>query len=161
MGRTVERELLVGLLTAEPGPAIVFLHGPGGVGKTILLHGVLDRLGAASVRIDGRHVEPTPTGLLDAIAAVLGVAELRSVQDAAARLEATGTRLLAIDSYEHLGIIDGWLRNAAGRAGFSRDGGLVDLAEATRKQPLTWSLPVVEPGVDPGTFRFSGGRSAD
>ena len=111
VGRTVERELLVGLLTAEPGPAIVFLHGPGGIGKTILLHGVLDRLGAASVRIDGRHVEPTPTGLLDAIAAVLGVAELRSVQDAAARLEAAGTRLLAIDSYEHLGIIDGWLRN--------------------------------------------------
>ena len=110
-GRTVERERLVGLLSAEPGPAIVFLHGPGGIGKTILLHGVLDRLGAASVRIDGRHVEPTPTGLLDAIAAVLGVAELRSVQDAAARLEATGTRLLAIDSYEHLGIIDGWLRN--------------------------------------------------
>jgi DNA-binding CsgD family transcriptional regulator len=111
VGRTVERELLVGLLTAEPGPAIVFLHGPGGIGKTILLHGVLDRLGAASVCIDGRHVEPTPTGLLEAIAAVLGVAELRSVQDAAARLEATGTRLLAIDSYEHLGILDGWLRN--------------------------------------------------
>ena len=42
---------------------------------------------------------------------MLGVAELRSVQDVAAGLEATGTRLLAIDSYEHLGIIDGWLRN--------------------------------------------------
>ena len=111
VGRTVERERLVGLLTAEPGPAIVFLHGPGGIGKTILLHGVLDRLGVASVRIDGRHVEPTPAGLLEAIAAVLGVAGLRSVQDAAARLEAAGTRLLAIDSYEHLGIIDGWLRN--------------------------------------------------
>ena len=54
--------------------------------------------------------QPRP-GLLEAIAAVLGVAELRSVEDAAARLEATGTRLLAIDSYEHLGIIDGWLRN--------------------------------------------------
>ena len=80
VGRTVERERLVGLLTAEPGPAIVFLHGPGGIGKTILLHGVLDRLGAGSVRIDGRHVEPTPRGLLDAIAAVVGVAELRSVR---------------------------------------------------------------------------------
>ena len=56
-------------------------------------------------------MEPTPAGLLEAIAAVLGVAELRSVQDVAAGLEATGTRLLAIDSYEHLGIIDGWLRN--------------------------------------------------
>ena len=111
VGRTVEREQLVGLLTAEPGPAIVFLHGPGGIGKTILLHGVLDRLGVGSVRIDGRHVEPTPAGLLRAIAAVLDVAELRSVQDAGARLEAAGTRLLAIDSYEHLGIIDGWLRN--------------------------------------------------
>ena len=50
---------------------------------------------------------------------------------------------------------------AMGRAGFSRDGRQLGQLPPQRKPALAGVIPVVEPGVDPGTFRFSGGRSAD
>jgi flagellar biosynthesis GTPase FlhF len=43
VGREAERARLAALL-APPGPAVVFVHGPGGIGKTTLVTGTLARL---------------------------------------------------------------------------------------------------------------------
>jgi DNA-binding CsgD family transcriptional regulator len=113
VGRTAERERLVDLLTDDEGPAIVFVHGPGGIGKTVLVQGVLDQCGGW-VLVDGRRVEPTPAGFLRALSQTIGidaVSGVPSVHDVATALDSADTAVLAIDSYERLGIIDGWLRN--------------------------------------------------
>jgi DNA-binding CsgD family transcriptional regulator len=113
VGRATERERLTTLLTAEPGPAVVFLHGPGGIGKSALLAATLDRLAVTDVRIDGRHIEPTYAGVLGAIGADLDLdpGDTTSVAGIAAAFADLEVQVLALDGYEHLGVIDGWLRN--------------------------------------------------
>src|SRR4051794_2384454 len=71
VGRAEERERLAALL-GPGGPAAVFVHGPGGIGKTALVAGTLARLPLTSVGLDGRHLEPTVPGALAALGAALG-----------------------------------------------------------------------------------------
>src|SRR5690606_36384835 len=71
VGRRSEIELFRAALTApEPPFALLFLYGPGGVGKTTLLDAYA-RLtaedGIPSARIDGRAIEPSPSGFLLAL----------------------------------------------------------------------------------------------
>ena len=82
---------------------VVFVQGPGGIGKTALVTAVLPD---APV-VDGRDVEPTPAGMLGALAAVLGCEA--SIVGVSGQLVAV--RALVIDSYERLGLVDGWIRN--------------------------------------------------
>jgi hypothetical protein len=49
----------------------------------------------------------------------------------------------------------------ASLAGFSRDGRRLDPEVPLGSLPLTWAFVVVGTGVDPVTFRFSGGRSSN
>lgn len=61
------------------GPAVTFLHGIGGMGKSALLEVFLERLQARGVRsiyLDARHFEPTPRGLAQALAVAAGRREL-------------------------------------------------------------------------------------
>jgi hypothetical protein len=60
-------------------------------------------------------------------------------------------QLVQRTSGEHAGLVDDHCR-----------GGRELVPHASElERALTRSFKVVEPGVDPGTFRFSGGRSAD
>ena len=60
--------------------------------------------------LDCRGVEPVPPGLLGAIGTSLGV-ELRNVSEAAAVIGALAEPMvLAMDNYEALRLLDGWLR---------------------------------------------------
>ncbi|WAM15015.1 AAA family ATPase [Rhodococcus sp. JS3073] len=58
VGRRVERELVrAGLESADPQLSVLFLHGPGGIGKTTLLGEfaeVAAETGASVARLDGR-----------------------------------------------------------------------------------------------------------
>src|SRR5947209_2402589 len=72
VGRAEERARLTALL-APGGPAAVFVHGPGGIGKTALVTGTLASLPLKSVTVDGRQVEPTVPGALAALGATLGL----------------------------------------------------------------------------------------
>jgi hypothetical protein len=88
---------------------VLFLHGPGGIGKTTLLHEFRARARAAGrtvVHVDGRDVDPSPQGL---DAAVRLAAGHRAGDQPVERLPA-GTVLL-VDGYEQLTPIDGWLRD--------------------------------------------------
>jgi hypothetical protein len=60
--RAEERARLATLLEPD-GPAAVFVHGPGGIGKTALVTGTLASVPLKVVTLDARQVEPTMPGL--------------------------------------------------------------------------------------------------
>jgi DNA-binding CsgD family transcriptional regulator len=110
VGRAEERARLRQLL-APDGPAVVFVHGPGGIGKSTLVTGTLTSLAQHFVVLDGRRMEPTASGALAEIGAALGGAQVPSASAAAERIAAAGVEVLVIDSFERLNLLDGWIRN--------------------------------------------------
>jgi hypothetical protein len=99
VGRAPESAAFDDALAGRSGRRVLFVHGPGGVGKTtLLLHlrSRAHRAGRPAVYLDGRDIEPSPDGLLQA------------VQTAGSA--GNGTPVLLIDAYEELTPIDGWVR---------------------------------------------------
>lgn len=109
VGRVAELDLFRIALDADDlGFKVLFVYGPGGVGKSTLLDeyaAVAADAGACVVRVDGRDVESTPDGVLEAVAGVLNVpADGGPVQPP------FGERVvLLVDGYERLGPVEGWL----------------------------------------------------
>jgi hypothetical protein len=96
VGRTSELELVHdALLAPDPPFSVLFVHGPGGVGKTALLTAIADlceaeALGPAT-RLDLRSIEPSPPAFRAALADLV-------------------PRVLILDTYEAASPLDGWLR---------------------------------------------------
>ena len=113
VGRAAELESLGELIgERRPAAAVVFISGPGGVGKSRLLHAALDRAGD-DVRIaslDCRDVEPTPAGFLAAACEALGAQARDPGAEFVADLIGAGGRrtVLALDTYETFGLMDAW-----------------------------------------------------
>lgn len=86
---------------------MLFVHGPGGIGKSSLL-GILAELatgaGAEVVRIDGRAIAAVPDSLLGALSPSLLVSKEDSSACASRRV------VVLIDSYERLASMDDWIR---------------------------------------------------
>ncbi len=98
----------------EPdGPIVVLLHGVGGIGKTSLLQ-AFEREASAQGRqvrrLDCRGIEPIPSGLLAAVGASLGC-EIPTLRDAGPAIASVNQPVVfALDNYEALRLLDGWLR---------------------------------------------------
>ncbi len=112
VGRVSERDRLRAALSEPELPFFVlYVFGPGGIGKTSLLREfgyIAAELGVASVRLDGRHIEAAPDFFLAALGQAL---HLPADADPLAHLAGRGERLLLlVDTYELLTPIDGWLR---------------------------------------------------
>jgi hypothetical protein len=91
-GRRTELDSFDAALSGRSSRRVLLVHGPGGIGKTMLLLEMRARARAAgrdAVMLDGREVDPSPEGLTGAL----------SPGD-----------VLLIDGYEQLGPIDGWMR---------------------------------------------------
>ena len=111
VGRIAEQELWAAAL-ARPTPnfAVLWLHGPGGVGKSALL-GRFSRIareaGVAPIQCDARALAATPDSFQALLQRALG---LDPSGDVNARLHDGVRRAVLIDSAEILGALEDWLR---------------------------------------------------
>jgi DNA-binding CsgD family transcriptional regulator len=117
VGRREELSLLRAAAEAGDAPVLVaFVHGPGGIGKSRLLEAAAGTLsaGVTVLRLDSRRIEPTPAGLLAAIAEALGAPRAGADLGRVARLVRgiPGRVVLTLDTYERLAILDTWVRQA-------------------------------------------------
>lgn len=109
VGRTAEIEVFQTALDASEGPfSVLYLHGPGGVGKSALLDVLAaraERTGVQVVRLDGHDLPSTAEAVLDVLGGSLDV----PAGDGPIGSR-TGRVVLLIDSYELLAPLDDWLR---------------------------------------------------
>ncbi len=98
IGRESELEWFDSALAGEAPQRVVFLHGPGGVGKSALIREVERRaeaLGMKSLSIDGREVAPFPS----------------EVEAALTPLVDGRATIVVFDSYELITSLDSYLRD--------------------------------------------------
>ncbi|MEZ4664536.1 MAG: AAA family ATPase, partial [Caldilineaceae bacterium] len=114
VGRTAERALLRQALAAPELPFnILHIYGPGGVGKTTLLHEfarMAQEAGWAAIQLDARNIDPSPPFFESILLAALGIAPEQAAHWPQL-LAAGGAHLLLIDTAELLTPLDGWLRD--------------------------------------------------
>jgi hypothetical protein len=105
VGREGELELFRSAIAAsEPPFSVLWIQGPGGVGKTSLLSALAEAAearGRTPVRLDLRTIEPSPPAFL---------AELERVAGGA--LEHWERPVLLLDTFEAASALEGWLREA-------------------------------------------------
>jgi predicted Ser/Thr protein kinase len=112
VGRVREMSLLLETLREE-GPAVAYVHGIAGIGKSRLLAAFTERARSQDgtvIVLDCRAVEPTEYGFLRALGARLG-RTFHSAEDAARILGSSGgCVVLVLDQFEVLKLLDSWLR---------------------------------------------------
>ena len=98
VGRTAERALFGSALAGWPSAFVtLFLHGPGGVGKTTLLRRLADDAtvaGRTVLRVDGRLVSSSTSAFSSAAGSALNTPNL----------------VLMIDNFEQCQALESWLR---------------------------------------------------
>jgi DNA-binding CsgD family transcriptional regulator len=109
VGREPERERLLAWTDDPSGPAVVFVHGPGGIGKTTLVSGSFDP--ARVVMVGAGEVEPTPARLLDHLGRLLGVVGDPTPESIGAEMTTQAVDVVVIDEYERFVVVDAFVRN--------------------------------------------------
>lgn len=108
VGRTAEVEVFQSGLDGAGVPfSVLYLHGPGGIGKSSLIEVLAARAEqtqAHVTRVDGRDLPLSPEAILAVLRRSVDVPEGEGPIIAAGRL------VLLVDSYEHLAPLDDWLR---------------------------------------------------
>ncbi len=106
VGREAELALFrSALLVEEPDFALLYIYGPGGVGKTTLLNEYLrmaTKVGRTVVLLDGRNIDVSPTGFQEAFQAALEMGGGAGMM--------ADDLVLFVDTYELLAPLDNWLR---------------------------------------------------
>jgi hypothetical protein len=110
VGRRGELDLFAQALDPASGIAALFVHGPGGIGKTTLLHRYEDMAGAAgrtALLVDGRGIGADRDAFMASVASRLGLA---GNLDPVPVLHERPAPVLLLDTYEALQM-DRWLRD--------------------------------------------------
>ncbi len=111
VGRREERALFQEALAAkEPLFSVLYVFGPGGVGKSSLLREyatIASREGAPVAFLNGRNIEPRPDGFLSALREALTIPPEQQIPSF---LSPAGRTVILIDTAELLTPIHGWLR---------------------------------------------------
>ncbi len=97
------------LATPDLPFCVLYLYGPGGIGKTTLLGQFVNccvELGVPVASLDARSVEPQPEAFLAALQRAMETEEspLRQLG------QATGRQVIVVDTYELLTPLDSWIR---------------------------------------------------
>lgn len=110
-GRAAEIELFrSALASATPAFSVLYVHGPGGIGKTCLLEALHDMAvdtGARVIRLDGRDLSPSPGAVLEA----LGEDPVDPGAGALGGSDGGRRPVLMFDTYEQLAPLDDWVRS--------------------------------------------------
>ena len=113
VGRTAERTLFQAALSAPELPFLVlYVYGPGGVGKTSLLREFVDisaQMNVTAICLDARNFEPSPDAFISALRRALGLHPDEPPEQALAGAE---RRVVLLDTYESLAPLDDWLRES-------------------------------------------------
>lgn len=113
VGRAHERAVFREALSASELPfQVLHIYGPGGVGKTTLLHELRDLChtsGVPSAVVDARNVDPSPESFLSALRTAMGLSPDLDPLDVLSR--EPGRRALLVDTYELLAPLDAWIRD--------------------------------------------------
>ncbi|PSB04791.1 AAA family ATPase [Merismopedia glauca] len=112
VGRSAEITLFQGAIATTEFPFVVLhIFGPGGVGKTTLMGQYLQlcqQHQISGIYLDARHLEATSESFLTALKSLL---HLEPTDSPVAILgEETGKKVLLIDTYETIAVLDDWLR---------------------------------------------------
>lgn len=109
VGRVSELDLFrTAFSSAETPFSVLYVHGPGGIGKTSLLEAFAEVAVAAEatvVRIDGRDLVPSRSGVLEVLKRHLDVPDGDD-----AITGPSGRLIVLLDSYEQLAALDDWWR---------------------------------------------------
>jgi hypothetical protein len=106
VGRAQELAAFDEALAGRSPCRLLLVHGPGGIGKTTLLHELRARaraVGRTVVLLDGRDIDPSPEGFESAVVA--------AVPGHGRAADGLAHAVLLVDEYEQLAPIDSWLRN--------------------------------------------------
>ena len=111
VGRAAELELFLGALAApEPQFSVLWICGPGGVGKTALMRALGEAAADADVpvvNLDVRTIEPSPRAFMAELARALGLPAEASAREA---LTGGEPAVLLLDTFEAAGGLEDWLR---------------------------------------------------
>jgi hypothetical protein len=111
VGRAKERALFRSLIRPGSNVQVLYLYGPGGIGKTTLLAQLSKMCSDAKVgfaRVDARHFEPTLDSMLASLAESLKLRGSKSPLDS---LESAKKRnVIFLDTYERFAALDAWIR---------------------------------------------------
>ena len=147
IGRLDERATILRSIAAGSRVRLVFLHGIAGIGKSTLLAACLHdarATGQTVLSLDGRSVEPTEAGFLDALSRAADRAVL-DLDHLMAELRRSAPVLISIDNAENLRLLDSWLRRTLVPALPPQ----VRLALAGREPPV--ALWLTTAGLEGGT----------
>jgi hypothetical protein len=110
VGREAELELVRANLEArEPSFSVLWISGPGGIGKSSLLEAIAERAeereAISVVRLDGRNLASSPREIIDVLHHALDGPPPSGSE------AAPGRRIvLLIDAFERLSALDDWIR---------------------------------------------------
>jgi len=112
VGRTGERALFHSVLRETQLPwQLLYIFGPGGIGKTTLLQKfafICEQAKTPVIYIDARNIEPTPDSFLSTLHIATGCIRQDSLIEKIA--EHLGHYVILIDTYETLTPLEAWLR---------------------------------------------------